>query len=111
MIPVLCGREQGQMYSAKLINLHFILATIGTVLYIASMWVNGFTQGFMWGAVNLDGTLTYSFIESVEASYIGYIVRAIGGAFFVVGMIIMGYNVFKTIRAEKVITEGKLAQA
>ncbi|WP_243901894.1 cbb3-type cytochrome c oxidase subunit I, partial [Pseudomonas aeruginosa] len=54
------GREK--MYSLGLINAHFWLATIGTVLYIASMWVNGITQGLMWRAVNEDVTLTYYFV-------------------------------------------------
>ena len=94
LIPRLYGKEQ--MYSVGLINTHFWLATIGTVLYIVAMWVNGITQGLMWRAVNEDGTLTYSFIESVEASGFGYIVRAIGGAFFVLGMLIMAYNVYRT---------------
>lgn len=111
MIPVLYGREQGQMYSVKLINYHFILATIGTVLYIAAMWVNGLTQGFMWRAVNEDGTLTYSFVESLEASYPGYLVRAIGGAFFVAGMCIMAYNVYKTVRQTEPAAEPKLANS
>ncbi len=94
LIPKLYGKEQ--MYSVSLINAHFWLATIGTVLYIVAMWVNGILQGLMWRAVNEDGTLTYSFIESVEASSVGYIVRAIGGAFFVLGMLIMAYNVYRT---------------
>ncbi|WP_163373190.1 cytochrome-c oxidase, cbb3-type subunit I [Endozoicomonas acroporae] len=96
LIPRLYGKEQ--MYSVGLINMHFWLATIGTVLYIVAMWVNGITQGLMWRAVNEDGTLTYSFIESVEASGVGYIVRAIGGAFFVLGMLTMAYNVYRTAR-------------
>ena len=96
LIPRLYGREQ--MYSVSLINTHFWLSTIGTVLYIVSMWVNGIIQGLMWRAVNNDGTLTYSFIESVSASKYGYIVRAIGGALFVLGMLVMAYNVFKTVR-------------
>ncbi len=94
LIPKLYGKEQ--MYSVSLINAHFWLATIGTVLYIVAMWVNGITQGLMWRAVNEDGTLTYSFIESVEASGFGYIVRAIGGGFFVLGMLVMAYNVYRT---------------
>src|SRR5690606_409031 len=75
------------------------LSTIGTVLYIASMWVNGIMQGLMWRAVNADGTLTYSFVESVEASHGGYVVRVIGGALFLLGMLIMAYNVYMTVRA------------
>ncbi|MDH4562534.1 cbb3-type cytochrome c oxidase subunit I, partial [Pseudomonas sp. BN411] len=90
-----------QMHSVGLINAHFWLATIGTVLYIASMWVNGITQGLMWRAVNEDGTLTYSFVEALEASHPGYLVRMIGGAFFVTGMLLMAYNTYRTVRAAK----------
>ena len=94
MIPILYGKMQ--MHSIRLINIHFWLATIGTVLYIVAMWVNGIIQGLMWRAVNQDGTLTYSFIESVMASGFGYVLRAIGGAFFFAGMLIMAWNVYKT---------------
>lgn len=97
LIPVLFN--QGRMYSVKLINVHFWLATIGTVLYIVSMWISGVMQGLMWRAVNADGTLTYSFVESLQASYPFYIVRFIGGLFFVAGMLLMAYNVFKTMSA------------
>ncbi len=98
LIPILYGRKQGQMYSIKLINLHFWLATLGTVIYIASMWVNGLMQGLMWRATSIDGTLTYSFQESVEASFPGYVVRFIGGAIFFIGMCVMAYNVYMTSR-------------
>jgi len=101
LIPLLYGRDQGQMYSVKLINLHFWLATLGTVLYIASMWVNGLLQGLMWRATSVDGTLTYSFAEAVEASYPGYYVRFIGGSIFLLGMLIMAFNVYKTVRGER----------
>ncbi|MBC9250520.1 cytochrome c oxidase, cbb3-type subunit I [Pseudomonas alcaligenes] len=97
LIPKVFGRQQ--MHSVSLINAHFWLATIGTVLYIASMWVNGITQGLMWRAVNEDGTLTYSFVEALQASHLGYMVRALGGAFFVTGMLLMAYNTFRTVRA------------
>lgn len=95
MIPVVFNKKG--MYSISLINLHFWFATIGTVLYIASMWVNGIIQGLMWRAYNADGTLTYSFIESVVASHPGYIVRLIGGSMFVLGMLTMAWNVYKTL--------------
>ena len=85
------------MYSIPLINLHFWLATIGTVFYIVSMWISGITQGLMWRAVNADGTLTYSFIESVVASHPMYVGRLIGGLLFLSGMLIMAYNVAMTI--------------
>ena len=97
MIPKVFGKAQ--MHSIGLINAHFWLATIGTVLYIASMWVNGITQGLMWRAINDDGTLTYSFVEALQASHPGYIVRALGGAFFASGMLLMAWNVLRTVRA------------
>ncbi|MCW3173768.1 cytochrome-c oxidase, cbb3-type subunit I [Shewanella subflava] len=99
LIPVLFN--QGRMYSTNLVNVHFWLATIGTVLYIVSMWISGVMQGLMWRAVNSDGTLTYSFVESLEASYPFYFVRFIGGVFFLTGMFIMAYNVIRTVKAPK----------
>ncbi|MGI2169995.1 cytochrome-c oxidase, cbb3-type subunit I [Shewanella sp. MF05960] len=99
LVPVLFN--QGRMYSTSLVNVHFWLATIGTVLYIVSMWISGVMQGLMWRAVNSDGTLTYSFVESLEASYPFYFVRFIGGCFFLTGMLIMAYNVIRTVKAPK----------
>ncbi|MGD8483301.1 MAG: cytochrome-c oxidase, cbb3-type subunit I [Thioalkalispiraceae bacterium] len=99
LIPKLFDREQ--MYSVKLIDTHFWIATIGIVLYIASMWIAGVMQGLMWRAVNDDGTLTYSFVESLERMYPYYTVRFLGGLLFLVGMFIMAYNVFKTIAGAK----------
>jgi cytochrome c oxidase cbb3-type subunit 1 len=96
MIPKVFGRTQ--MHSVGLINMHFWLATIGTVLYIASMWVNGITQGLMWRAVNDDGTLTYSFVEALQASHPGFVVRFVGGVFFLSGMLLMAYNTWRTVR-------------
>jgi cytochrome c oxidase cbb3-type subunit 1 len=91
------------MYSTSLVNVHFWLATIGVVIYIVAMWMSGVLQGLMWRAVNSDGTLTYSFVESLEASYPFYVLRFIGGAFVVTGMLVMAYNCYKTIRAPKVV--------
>jgi cytochrome c oxidase cbb3-type subunit 1 len=99
LVPVLFN--QGRMYSTSLVNVHFWLATIGTVLYIVSMWISGVMQGLMWRAVNSDGTLTYSFVESLEASYPFYFVRFLGGCFFLTGMLIMAYNVLRTVKAPK----------
>jgi len=99
LIPKVFGRQQ--MHSIGLINTHFWLATIGTVLYIASMWVNGIAQGLMWRAINEDGTLTYSFVEALEASHPGFVVRMIGGAVFFTGMLVMAYNTWRTVRAAK----------
>jgi cytochrome c oxidase cbb3-type subunit I len=99
LIPKLYGIKE--MYSTALVNMHFWLATIGTVLYIVAMWVNGIMQGLMWRAVNEDGTLTYSFVESLEASHMGYLVRAIGGAIFLAGMLLMAYNLWMTVRLKE----------
>jgi cytochrome c oxidase cbb3-type subunit 1 len=97
LLPIMFGRTQ--MYSIKLINTHFWLSTIGTVLYIASLWVNGIMQGLMWRAYNADGTLTYSFVQSVAASHPGYLVRLIGGGMFLFGMFLMAYNTWRTARS------------
>jgi len=92
--------NQKSMYSVAMINLHFWLATIGTVLYIVSMWISGVMQGLMWRAVNDDGTLTYTFVESLEKSYPFYTIRFVGGLVFLTGMLVMAYNTYKTVAAE-----------
>ena len=89
LIPRLFDR---QLYSLKLVEVHFWTATIGIVLYIASMWVAGIMQGLMWRATNSDGTLTYSFVESVQAMHPYYIVRFLGGTFFLMGALVMAWN-------------------
>jgi len=94
MIPRLFNRE---LYSLKLVEVHFWTATIGIVLYITSMWVAGIMQGLMWRATNPDGTLTYSFVESVQAMHPYYIVRFLGGVFFLFGTLVMAWNIRKTI--------------
>lgn len=98
MIPRLFGRE---LYSLKLVEWHFWLATIGVVLYITAMWVSGIMQGLMWRAVNADGTLTYSFVESVVAMHPFYITRFAGGALFLTGTLIMAYNILMTVSDAK----------
>ncbi|WP_373975281.1 cytochrome-c oxidase, cbb3-type subunit I [Chitinibacter sp. SCUT-21] len=95
LIPRLFGREQ--MWSVKLIEVHFWMATLGVVLYIASMWISGVTQGLMWRAINADGTLTYAFIDAVKASYPYYFIRFLGGLVYLLGMILMMYNVLRTV--------------
>jgi len=99
LLPIMFGKKR--MYSVGLINVHFWMSTIGTVLYITSMWVNGILQGLMWRAYNNDGTLTYSFAEAVEASGPGYIVRLIGGLIFFLGMLVMAYNMWQTSRVNE----------
>ncbi|MCG3144788.1 MAG: Cbb3-type cytochrome c oxidase subunit CcoN1 [Gammaproteobacteria bacterium] len=106
LIPRLFGRE---LYSLKLVELHFWTSTIGIVLYIASMWVSGIMQGLMWRAVNDDGTLTYSFIETVEAMHPFYVIRFLGGALFLAGMLVMTYNLWRTIAGAKPVEAPVLA--
>jgi cytochrome c oxidase cbb3-type subunit 1 len=80
---------------------HFWLATIGVVLYIASMWVSGIGQGLMLRAFDDYGNLAYTFIESVTFMHWPLVVRMLGGMFFVSGILIMVFNVAMTIRAAK----------
>ena len=102
LIPRLFGRKQ--MYSVKAIETHFWIATIGIVLYIASMWIAGVMQGLMWRAVNPDGTLVYSFVESVKATFPYYVVRLCGGLLYLSGMLIMLWNVVMTVMSGKAAT-------
>ena len=108
LIPRLFGRE---IYRPRWVELHFWIATIGIVLYIASMWISGILQGLMWRAVNADGTLTYSFVESVAAMHPFYIVRFLGGLFFLGGMLLMAYNLWKTIAGAQPVVHAIPAKA
>ena len=94
LVPRLFGQKQ--MYSVKAIELHFWLATIGIVLYIAALWISGVMEGLMWRAINEDGTLTYTFVESVKAKFPYYFIRMVGGLLYLSGMVIMLWNVIKT---------------
>ena len=96
LIPRLVGKTE--MHSVPAINLHFWLSTIGTVLYIAAMWVAGVMQGLMWRAVDEDGALVYTFIESLKATYPFYFIRLLGGVVFLSGMFVMAWNTWKTMR-------------
>ena len=99
LIPRLSGKKE--MWSTQLIETHFWVATIGVVFYIASMWIAGVMQGLMWRAVNDDGTLAYTFVESVRATYPYYVIRFLGGALYLAGMVLMAWNVFMTMRDGK----------
>jgi len=99
LLPPLFGKKQ--MHSIKAIDAHFWVSTIGVVLYIAAMWMAGVMQGLMWRAVNEDGTLTYTFIESIARTYPFYAVRLLGGVLFLGGMLIMCWNTWRTIRGAK----------
>ncbi|GAA0573790.1 cytochrome-c oxidase, cbb3-type subunit I [Caenispirillum bisanense] len=98
LFPVLWNRKQ--LYSMRLVSYHFWIATIGIVLYITSMWISGIMQGLMWRAYDELGFLQYSFIETVEAMHPYYVIRAIGGLLFVIGGLIMAYNMYRTIKGD-----------
>lgn len=108
LIPRLFDREE--MYSVRLITLHFWMATLGVVLYIAAMWIAGVAQGLMWRASNPDGTLTYSFAQVLSAMYPFYTIRLLGGLMFFSGMLIMAYNVWRTVSAGNAV-EAQIPQA
>ncbi|HVO08767.1 MAG TPA: cytochrome-c oxidase, cbb3-type subunit I [Burkholderiaceae bacterium] len=96
LIPRMFGRTT--MYSVSAINLHFWISTLGIVLYIAAMWIAGVMQGLMWRALNPDGTLVYTFVESVKATFPFYLIRLTGGLLYLIGMGVMAWNVVMTIR-------------
>ncbi|HRK19024.1 MAG TPA: cytochrome-c oxidase, cbb3-type subunit I [Hyphomicrobiaceae bacterium] len=100
LVPWLWNRRG--LYSIKLVEWHFWISTIGILLYISAMWVSGITQGLMWRAYDKLGFLQYSFIETVEAMRPYYLIRALGGLLFVLGSLIMAYNIWRTIRGDAI---------
>ena len=99
LMPRMLGLKE--MWSTKLIDTHFWIHTIGVVFYIASMWIAGVMQGLMWRATNDDGTLTYTFVESLNATYPYYLARLMGGLMVLSGMFLMAWNVYKTYTVAK----------
>jgi len=97
LVPVLWKRR---LYSTRLVEYHYWIATLGIVFYITSMWVAGILQGLMWRAYDELGFLQYSFVETVAAMHPFYIVRALGGALFLIGAVLMIYNLVRTMRGE-----------
>jgi cytochrome c oxidase cbb3-type subunit 1 len=96
LVPWLWNRR---LYSLRLVNWHFWISTIGIVLYITSMWVAGILQGLMWRAYTSLGFLEYSFVETVEAMHPFYVIRALGGVLFLIGALIMAFNLWQTVNA------------
>ncbi|MEO0913262.1 MAG: cytochrome-c oxidase, cbb3-type subunit I, partial [Pseudomonadota bacterium] len=96
MVPKLWQRER--LYSLRLVNVHFWLATLGIVVYAAVMWVSGIMQGLMWKEYNADGFLVYSFVESTAAMYPYYVMRTFGGLLYLIGGLVMAYNIYMTIK-------------
>ncbi|WOI30291.1 cytochrome-c oxidase, cbb3-type subunit I [Sulfitobacter dubius] len=99
LTPRLWGRTQ--MHSMAAINLHFWLATVGIVLYAASMWVTGIMEGLMWREVDANGFLVNSFADTVEAKFVMYVIRALGGVLYLAGGAVMVWNMWMTIRGPK----------
>lgn len=97
LVPWLWNRKE--LYSLKLVNWHFWISTLGIVFYICAMWVSGILQGLMWRAYTSLGFLEYSFIETVAAMHPFYVIRALGGALFLTGALIMAFNLWMTIRS------------
>jgi len=108
MVPRLWNRDG--LYSLRLINWHFWLATLGIVIYAAVMWVAGITQGLMWREYDQQGFLVYSFIETVQAIHWAYAARTFGGFLYFLGAVVMAWNVYQTIRGRKR-TEAPMAVA
>ena len=98
MLPRMYGYTR--LYSVRLINYHFWISTVGIVLYITAMWISGIMQGLMWRAYDSLGFLQYSFVETVEAMHPFYVIRALGGLLFVIGSLIMVYNLIRTCRGD-----------
>ncbi|MBM3269740.1 MAG: cytochrome-c oxidase, cbb3-type subunit I [Candidatus Sericytochromatia bacterium] len=95
MIPRLVGKTE--MFSSRALELHFWLATLGTVVYVVAMWAGGVTQGLMWRAINDDGSLMYSFMQTVLAMKPFYLVRLAGGVLFLAGVVVMMWNTWRTV--------------
>ena len=108
LIPKCVGLKQ--MASVKLIDQHFWVHTIGVVLYAASMWVSGIGQGLMSRATNLDGTLTYAWIEIVKFTYPYYLVRLVGGLLVLYGMALMVVNVYRTLQSARGVVENPVLE-
>ena len=107
MVPWLWRRER--LYSDRLVEWHFWISTLGILLYITSMWVSGIMEGLMWRAYTPDGFLAYSFVQTVEAKHVEFVVRALGGLMYLSGTVIMAYNLWRTIRGDVRQSEAALA--
>ena len=103
--------KRERLYSNALVEWHFWIATIGIVLYITSMWVSGIMEGLMWRAYNEFGFLEYSFVETVSAKHISYIIRSLGGGLYLLGALIMVYNLVRTARGDVPAEEQRKSRA
>ena len=96
LVPRLWNRDR--MYSVRMINWHFWLATLGIVIYASAMWVSGIMQGLMWREYDEQGFLVYSFVETVAAMHPYYLMRTVGGSLYLIGGLVMAWNVWQTIK-------------
>ncbi len=103
LIPRLWGQKE--VYSLRLVSWHVWLATLGIVVYASAMWVSGIMQGLMWREYDANGFLVYSFAETVEAMHPYYVIRAFGGALFLIGSLIMVYNLYRTVKGRSPVTQ------
>jgi len=112
MVPWLWKKDK--LYSNTLVEWHFWIATTGIVLYIAAMWVAGIMEGLMWREYTPQGFLAYSFVETVSARHPEYVIRLVGGGMYLIGVLIMIYNLWRTVRApqaERAVTPAMLPAA
>jgi cytochrome c oxidase cbb3-type subunit 1 len=107
LVPRLWGRER--LYSLRMVNWHFWLATIGIVFYASAMWVSGIMQGLMWREYGPDNYLIYSFADTVAAMHPMYVIRAAGGLMYLAGATIMVVNIWQTI-AGRLRTEAPMTE-
>jgi cytochrome c oxidase cbb3-type subunit 1 len=103
LIPRLWGQKE--VYSLRLVSWHVWLATLGIVVYASAMWVSGIMQGLMWREYDDQGVLVYSFAETVAAMHPYYVIRAFGGGLFLLGGLIMVYNIYRTVKGKAPVTQ------
>jgi len=105
IIPRVCNTE---IYSVKIANIHFYLVLIVQLIFSVTMWITGIQQGALWKAVNPDGTLKYTFIETLVKNYPYWQMRTLGGIIFAVGMILFVYNILKTVQRGKALEAARV---
>ena len=98
LVPWLWKKKE--LYSLRLVEWHFWLATLGILFYIVSMWVSGIMEGLMWRSYTEMGFLEYAFIETVSAKHTLYAIRTLGGLLFLLGVFIMSFNIYMTIKGK-----------
>ena len=88
-----------ELYSKRMANWHFLIGTLGIVLYAVPMYWAGFMQSLAWKEFTPEGQLKYQFLETVQQMKPFYMMRSLGGTIYLIGAIMMGYNLYKTVKA------------